>query len=181
MLARGFVNAPGDRADVLICLLDSHTVVEAPDSVVVVRSPAWIFAAQIGWQPQIDVCWETKSSGEHTDNGVDCAINLQVDCAINLQVRLREVSRRSELLPPISIADKNGGAGSFFRVAGGEISPEDRLNAEDPEKVGGNAGDRRTGRLRSSRNGHDVGIVLRDRLEAAVLIAKVVEVGVGKM
>ena len=136
------------------------------------RRPAWVFAVQIGRQPQIHVCRETKSGREHADNGVDRAINLQV--------RLREVLRRSEILPPVSIADKNGGASPFFRVAGAEIPPEDRLNTEDLEKVGRDACNRRARRLRSSRNGRDVVIVLRNRLEAAALIAKVVEVRVRK-
>ena len=167
------MNAARDRANVLVRQIDGHSIAEAPDCIVVVRRPAWIFAVQIGRQPQIHVCWKTKSVREHADNGVHRAINLQM--------QLREVQRRSELLPPVSIADQNGGAGPFFRVGGGEIVPEDRLNTEDLEKVGGDGRDHRAGRLRSSRNGHDVGIVLCDRLEAAVLIAKVVEVRVGKM
>jgi len=118
LLARCIVNAPRYHADVLIRLLDSHTVAEAPGCIVRCATPAWIFAVQIGRQPQIHVCWETKSGREHADNGEDRAINLQV--------RLREISRRSELLLPVSIADKNGGAGPFFRVAGVEIPPKDR-------------------------------------------------------
>ena len=53
LLARRIVNAPGDRADVPIRLLDGHAVAEAPDGAVVVRRPAWILAVQIGRQPQI--------------------------------------------------------------------------------------------------------------------------------
>src|SRR5229473_6964033 len=167
------MNAPGDRADVLIRLLNIHAVAEMSDRKIVVRRPAWIFAAQIGWQPQIHVWRKTKCGGEHTDNGVDRAINLQV-C-------LREIPRRSELLPPISIADKNSRVGPFFRVAGGEIPPEDRLNTENLEKVGGHARDRRARRLRGTGNGHDVIIVFCNGLEAAVLVAKVVEVRIRKM
>jgi hypothetical protein len=81
------------------------------------------------------------------------------------------------MLAPISIADKNRGPGPFFRVAHAEIPPEDRLNSEDLEKVGGDVRDRRAGGLRSTRNGRGVITVLRDRLKAAVLIAKIVEVG----
>src|SRR5258708_39033457 len=79
------------------------------------------------------------------------------------------------------LTDKNSGVGPFFRVAGGEIPPEDRLNTENLEEVGGDARDRRARRLRGTGNGYDVIIVFRNRLEAAVLIAKVVEVWVRKM
>ena len=54
-------------------------------------------------------------------------------------MRLLEIARRSEMLPPISIADKNGGSCPFFSVAGVEIPPEDRLNGEDLKKVGRDA------------------------------------------
>ncbi len=135
MLARGIVNAARDRADVSIRLLDSHTITKPPEGEVVMRRPAWIFAVQISRQPQIHVRRKTKCGREHAYNGENRAINLQV--------RLGEVRRRSELLPPISIADKNGGASPFFRVAGGEIPPEDRLNTENLEKVGGDARDHR--------------------------------------
>lgn len=106
MLARCMVNAPSYRADVLIRLLHSDTAAETPDRIVVMRRPAWVFALQIGRQPQIDVCWEAESGREHADNGEDRAIDLQV--------RLGEVPRRSEILPPISTADKNGGPAPFF-------------------------------------------------------------------
>src|SRR5260370_31296117 len=87
-----------------------------------------ILSAQIGWQQEIHVGWEAKFRRKHADN--------RVHCTINLQARLREVPRRSEILSPVSIADKNGGAGPFFRVAGGEIPPQDRLNLGDPWKLG---------------------------------------------
>ena len=170
MLARCIVNAPGYRADVSIRLLDCHTVAQAPNRVVVMRRPAWVFAVQICREPQIHVCRETKTGREHADDGEDGAINLQV--------RLREIPRRSEILPPVSVADKNGGAGPFFRVAGAEIPSEDRLNTENLEKVGRDTCNCCARRLRCSRNGRDVVIVLRNRLEAAALIAKVVEVRV---
>ena len=93
LLARRIVNAPGYRADVSIRLLDGHAVAEAPDRAVVVRRPAWVLAVQIGRQPQIHVCRETKSGREHADDGEDRAVNLQV--------RLREIPRRSEMLPPV--------------------------------------------------------------------------------
>src|ERR1700722_13504535 len=84
------------------------------------------------------------------------------------------------MLPPVTIADKNGRASSFFRVAGAEIPPEDRLNSEHLEKVRGDPCDRCARRLRSTRNGCDVVIVFCNRLKAPVLIAKVVEVRVRK-
>ena len=52
LLARGIVNAARNRADVRVRLLDRHAVAEAPDCNVVVRSPAGIFAVEIGRQPQ---------------------------------------------------------------------------------------------------------------------------------
>ena len=70
------------------------------------------------------------------------------------------------------------GPAPFFASLGAEIPPEDRLDAEDLEKVGRDVRDRRARRLRRPRNGRDVVAVLRDRLEAAALIAKVVEVRV---
>ena len=109
LLARRVVNAPGDRADVSIRLLDRHTVAEAPDRGVVVRRPARVLAVQIGRQPQIHVRREAESGREHADHGEDRAVDLQV--------RLREIPRRSEMLPPVSVADENGGAGPFLRVA----------------------------------------------------------------
>src|SRR5437867_5522242 len=120
------------------------------------RRPAWIFAVQIGRHPQIHVCWETKSGREHADNGEDRTVDLQV--------RLREVRRRSEILPPVSIADKNDRRCSFLRVTGAQIPSEDRLNSEDLEKVGGDARDRRARRLRSTRNRRGVVMVLCNRL-----------------
>src|SRR5579859_1986050 len=113
-----------------------------------------------------------KLSREHTDNGEDRAINLQV--------RLREVLWRPEVLPPVSVADQNGGAGPFFRIARAKITTDDRLNAEDLEKVGGDVCDRRARGLRSARNGRDVVVVFSNRAKAVVLIAKVVEVRVRK-
>ena len=105
LLARRVVNAPRDRADVSIRLLDSHAVAEAPDRVVVVRRPARVFAVQIGRQPQIHVRRETKSGGSTP--------MTEKTAAVDLQVRLREIPRRSEMLPPVAIADKNGGAGAL--------------------------------------------------------------------
>src|SRR5713226_5108892 len=93
----------------------------------------------------------------------------------------RKVRGRSEVLPPVAVADQAGPSGAFFRVAGAEIPPEDRLNSEDLEKVGRDVRDCHSRRLRTTRNGPGAVIVLRDRLEAAVLIAKIVEVGVRKM
>src|SRR5712671_1082767 len=168
------MNALGDRADVSIRLLDSYTVAQAADCEVVVRCPAWIFAAYISRQPQTYFWREPEPVREHADNGIDRATNLQV--------RLREVWRRSEVLPPVSIAGKNDQRGPFLRVAGAEIPPEDRLNSEDLEKVGRDTGGRHTRRLRSSRNGYVAAVlVLRNGLEAAALIAKIVEVGVRKV
>ena len=76
MLARSIVDMPRYRADVLVRLLDLHTVAEAPDRLVVMRRPAWVFAFQIGRQPQTHVWRELKPGREHTDNGEDCAVNL---------------------------------------------------------------------------------------------------------
>src|SRR5713101_8508782 len=84
------------------------------------------------------------------------------------------------MLSPIPIADQNGRVGPFFRIAGAEIPPKDRLDTEDLEKVGRDARDRRARRLRSARNGRDDVMVLCNRLKAAVLIAKVVKVRVRK-
>src|SRR5207302_1475566 len=125
LLARRVVNASRYRADVLTRLLYSHTVAEAPDCRVVMGRSAWIFAVQIGRQPQIHLCRESKSRRKHADNGEDGATNLQV--------RLRQILRRSEMLPPVSIADKNGRASPFFRIASAEIPSDHRLNTEDLE------------------------------------------------
>jgi hypothetical protein len=56
------------RADVSIRLLNSHTIAEAPDHIVVMRCPAWVFALQIGWQPQVNASRKTKSGREYADN-----------------------------------------------------------------------------------------------------------------
>src|SRR5882762_2700139 len=159
------MNALGNCADVSIRLLDSYTVAQASDCEVVVRCPAWIFAAYISRQPQTYVWRELEPVREHADNGIGRATNLQV--------RLREVRRRSEVLPPVSITGKNDRRGPFLRVAGAEIPPENRLNSEDLEKVGGDAGDRSTSRPRSTRNGCDQVMVFRNRQKAAILIAKI--------
>src|SRR6202050_2261235 len=127
LLARGIVNAPGYRADVEIRLLHSRTVAEAPNHRVVMRSPAWVFAVQIGWEPQIHVSRETKSRGEHADNGEEPAIKRQV--------RRRADPGRPKILPPISIANENGRAGSFFRVAGAKIPSENRLNSQNLQET----------------------------------------------
>ncbi len=139
LLARGIVNAPGYRTDILIRLLDRHTVAETPDCIIVVRRPASVFSVHVGWQPQIDLRRETKTGREYSDNGADRAINLQV--------RLREVRRRPEVLFPVSIAGKNGAASAFFRVVGGEVPSEDRLNTENFEKVGRDVCNHRARRL----------------------------------
>ena len=164
------MNAPGDRADVAIRLLDGHAVAEAPDRGVVVRRPARVFAVQVGRQPEVHVGGKAKSGREHADHGVDGAVDLEI--------RLREVRRRAEMLLPVPEAHENGGCGPLRPVLGAEIPPEDRLDAEDLEKAGRDARHRRSRRLRTSRNGRHVVRVLRHRLEAAVLIAKVVEVRV---
>src|SRR5579864_130220 len=130
---------PGDRANVSIRLFHSQAIAEAANSVVVVRRPACVLAFQIRRQPHIHVCGETKSGRKHTNYGENPALNLQV--------RMREVRCRSELLPPVSIADKSRGAGPFLRVLGAEISPENRLNIKDPEKTGRDMRDRRARRL----------------------------------
>ena len=80
------------------------------------------------------------------------------------------------MLPPVSIADKSSGARPYFRLAGVEIPPENRLNTEDRQKVGRDASNPRARGLRSSRNGRDVVVVFSDRLEAAALVSKIVEV-----
>jgi hypothetical protein len=72
------VNAPGDGADVPIRLLDAHPVTQPPDGLVVVRRPAWVLALEIGRQPQIHVSGKSKPGREHTDDGVDRAVDLQV-------------------------------------------------------------------------------------------------------
>src|SRR6267143_971932 len=113
-----------------------------------------------------------KSGRKNSDNGETRAINLQV--------RLREVPLRSEMLPPVFMADKKSGVGTFSRVVGAEVPPEDRLNAEDLEKVGRDVCNRRARRRRGSGNGRESVVVLRNRPEAAALIAKVVEVRVRK-
>jgi hypothetical protein len=78
LLARGFVNAASDRADVLVGLHERHTVAETPDHSVVMRRPARVFPLQIGRQPQTHVWRELKPAREHADNGEDLGINLQV-------------------------------------------------------------------------------------------------------
>src|SRR6202050_2879561 len=96
------MNARCYRADLLVCLLDGDAIAQAPNGGIVMRRPAWVFAAQIGRQPEIHIRRKTKSGREHTDN--------RVNRAVNLQVRQREILRRPEIPPPISVADKNSGA-----------------------------------------------------------------------
>ena len=79
-------------------------------------------------------------------------------------------------MSPISIADKNDRRSTFSRIAGGEIPPENRLNSEDLEEPGRDDGNRGARRLRGTRNRRHVVMILCNRLKAAVLIAKVVEV-----
>src|SRR6267154_6567302 len=80
------------------------------------------------------------------------------------------------MLPPISIADQNGTASSLFCIVSAEIPSQQRLNTENLEKIGRDPGNRRARRLRTSRNRRNALIVFRNGLEAATLIAKVVEV-----
>lgn len=142
MLAGAIVNTTRDRADVSVRLLDRHIVSEAPDCTVVMRGPARIFAVKIGWHPQARVWRELKPVREHANHGEDRVINFQA--------RPRKVLRRSEILLPISITDQSDWSGAFPRVRGAEIAPDDRLNPEDLEKVGGDTCNHRAGRLRST-------------------------------
>src|SRR5713101_6612753 len=80
------------------------------------------------------------------------------------------------MLPPISIADQNGTTSSLFCIVSAEIPSQDRLNTENLEKIGRDACNRRARRLRTSRNRRNDLIVFGNRLEAATLIAKVIEV-----
>ena len=121
MFARSSVDSAGDRADILIRLRYRHAVTKASDRTVVMRRPAGIFAVEIGWQPQFRILRKLKSGREHADH--------RVDCAFDFQVRLRQASRRSEMLLPVAVADKNGPSGAFFRVAGAQIPADNRLDA----------------------------------------------------
>ena len=76
------------------------------------------------------------------------------------------------------MAHQDGRAGPFPRVAGLEIATDNRLNAEDLEKVGRDARNLGPRGLRRPRNRRDAVAVLRDRLEAAALVAEIHEVRV---
>ena len=128
LLVRLFVDPPRDRADVAIRLRDRHAVAQARDRAVVVRRPARVLAVQLGGHPEIGLRGETEPGRQHADDGKDRSIDLQV--------RLRKVLRRSEVLPPVAIADEDGGSRPLLRVAGGEIPPEDRLDVEDLQEAG---------------------------------------------
>ncbi len=69
LLAGSLVNALRERADVSIGLLDAYAVAQPSDRVIVVGSPAGIFAFQIGGQPQIGVRRKTKFGRQHADHG----------------------------------------------------------------------------------------------------------------
>lgn len=84
------------------------------------------------------------------------------------------------MLLPVSMAEKDDGSGALLRVGGSEVASDDGLNAENFEEAGSHAGDYSARGLRRAGNGGDVGAVLCDRLEAAILVAKVVEVRVGQ-
>src|SRR5512140_273454 len=84
------------------------------------------------------------------------------------------------MVVPVFMADEDGGRGSLSCVGGVEIAPENGMNAEDREKAGGDGGNVRARRLRGSCNGGDEARVLRERLEAAALVAEVIEVRVGE-
>src|SRR5262249_15829529 len=136
------MNATRDRADVALRLLDSRTLPQAPDRIVVMRSPARIFAVKIGWNPQIYVLRKLKPLRQHANNGEDRIVNFQAGPG--------KVRRPTELLLPISVTDKSNGSGPLPRIRETEFAPDDRLNTENLEKFGGDAGDHRACRLRGA-------------------------------
>ena len=164
------MNPTRDRADVAIRLVDRHAVAQAGDGPVVVRRPARILAAEIGRHPELNLRRKVESGRQHADH--------REARAVDLQVNPREIARRSEVLTPVSGADEHSGRGALFRVRAHETATDDRLHAEHLEKVGRHASDDRARRRRCSRYRRDGSAVLRNRLEAAVLIAEVVEVGI---
>jgi hypothetical protein len=170
LLARFVMNATRDRADVAIRLLDGHAVTQARDRPVVVRRPARIPAAEIGRHPELDFRRKVESGRQHADH--------REARAVDLQVNLREIARRSEVLTPVSVADEHSGRGALGPVLGHETATDDRPHAEHLEKVGRHPSDDRARRRRCSRYRRDGSAVLRNRLEAAVLVAEVVEVGI---
>ena len=170
LLARSFVDPACDRADVPVRLRDRHTAAQAPDGAAVVRSTARVFSVEAGRHPQLRVRGKAESGRKHADDGVHLAVDLQV--------RLREVALRPEVLPPVPLADEDGGRGSLLVVGRAEVPPEQRPDAEDPEEAGRHVRHVRARGLEGARNRHEVVVVPGHRLETAVLIPEVVEVRV---
>src|SRR6185295_19956981 len=95
-------------------------------------------------------------------------------------MRLREVLRRSEVLLPVTVADESNGRRALFVIALDEIAADGRMNVEDREKLGRHCCHFGARRLRGSGDRNSVSCVLRDGLEALVLIAEVVEIWVSE-
>src|SRR5437660_5394947 len=91
-------------------------------------------------------------------------------------MRMREILRRSEILPPVTVAHERDRRRSLVVVTGRKIPTDHRLNAEYSEKL------RRYGRNYSARgllrsgNRNSIGRVLCDGLKTMALIAKIVKV-----
>ena len=81
---------------------------------------------------------------------------------------------------PISSADQRDGGRALSGVGGVEVASDDGLDPEHLQELGSDAGDHGARGLRASRDRDEVGRIFRDRLEAAALVAEVVEVGVGQ-
>src|SRR5207248_4079460 len=84
------------------------------------------------------------------------------------------------MLFPISVTDECDWRRTFSPVRSGETTSQNRLNLKNSEKIWRDARHYRARWL--SRPGHrrHVFVVLRNRLESVILIAKVIEVRIGK-
>ena len=104
----------------------------------------------------------------------------RADRVIDFQVRSGEIRRRSQILFPVSVADQCHWRCALLRIRGHEVAADYRLNAEDLQEFRRDAGNHAAGRLRSTGNGGNIRAVFCDRLEAAVLVAEVIEIRIGQ-
>src|SRR5262245_30592582 len=84
------------------------------------------------------------------------------------------------MLFPVTVAGEDDGSGPFPRVRGSEFASDARLNPDNFEKVGGNAGNHRARRLQSACNRAEARAVFCNVLEAVVLLTKIGKIGIGK-
>src|SRR4029077_17532505 len=91
--------------------------------------------------------------------------NHRLDPVVYFQMRLRKILRRSEILPPVTIAHERDRRRSLLVITRRKIAAHDRLHTEYREKLRGHRGYGRARRLRASGDGNRVGRVLREGLK----------------